>query len=76
MTIGFAGMGLELGIDLFIFGGEVFHKSIFHLLSVAYELMGREPYIDIIQVTWIFCLVNWQNGGAADFREAERPNLT
>ncbi|KAK7082687.1 hypothetical protein SK128_004583 [Halocaridina rubra] len=43
------GMGLELGINMFTFGGEVFHKSIYHLLSVAYELMGREPYIDIIQ---------------------------
>ncbi|XP_064086036.1 histone PARylation factor 1-like [Macrobrachium nipponense] len=43
------GMGLELGLDLFAFGGEVFHKSIFHLLSVAYELLSREPYIDIIQ---------------------------
>lgn len=43
------GMGLELGINLFTFGGEVFHKAVFHLLSVAYELLGREPYIDIIQ---------------------------
>lgn len=44
-------MGIELGIDLFIFGGEVFHKAIFHLLGVGYELLGREPYIDIIQVS-------------------------
>lgn len=43
------GMGIELGLDLFIFGGEVFHKAIFHLLGVGYELLGREPYIDIIQ---------------------------
>ncbi|XP_068203068.1 histone PARylation factor 1 [Palaemon carinicauda] len=43
------GMGLELGLDIFTFGGDVFHKSVFHLLSVAYELLARDPYIDIIQ---------------------------
>lgn len=44
-------MGLELGMDMFIYGGEVFHKAIFHLLGVGYDLLGREPYVDIIQVS-------------------------
>lgn len=43
------GMGLELGINLFMYGGEVFHKPIIHLLGVAYDLLEREPYIDILQ---------------------------
>lgn len=43
-------MGIELGINLFMYGGEVFHKPILHLLCVGYDLLGREPYVDIIQV--------------------------
>ncbi|KAK4299087.1 hypothetical protein Pmani_028614 [Petrolisthes manimaculis] len=43
------GMGLELGMNMFIYGGEAFHKAIFHLLAVGYDLLGREPYVDIIQ---------------------------
>lgn len=43
------GMGLELGIDLLMFGGEVFHSSICHLLSVAYDLLNRQPFATIIQ---------------------------
>lgn len=50
----FAGMGLELGINLFMYGGEVFHKPIIHLLGVAYDLLEREPYIDILQVPICF----------------------
>ncbi|XP_050693673.1 histone PARylation factor 1-like [Eriocheir sinensis] len=43
------GMGLELGINLFIYGGEVFHKVILHLLCVGYDLLARESYITILQ---------------------------
>ncbi|XP_069182099.1 histone PARylation factor 1-like isoform X3 [Procambarus clarkii] len=43
------GMGLELGLDLFSFGSELFHKPIYHVLGVGYDLLGREPYIDILQ---------------------------
>jgi len=43
------GMGLELGIDLLMFGGEVFHSSIRHLLSVAYDLLNRQTFSTIIQ---------------------------
>jgi len=43
------GMGLELGIDLLMFGGEEFHSSIRHLLSVAYDLLNRQTFATIIQ---------------------------
>ncbi|KAG0715762.1 Histone PARylation factor 1 [Chionoecetes opilio] len=43
------GMGVEFGICLFTYGGQVFHKPIIHLLGVGYELLGREPYVDILQ---------------------------
>ena len=43
------GMGLELGINLFVFGHETFHSVISHLLPLAYELMGRELYGEIVQ---------------------------
>lgn len=47
-------MGLELGINLFIYGGEVFHKVILHLLCVGYDLLARESYVTILQVGF-FC---------------------
>ncbi|CAG2100753.1 unnamed protein product [Medioppia subpectinata] len=43
------GMGLELGIDLFCFGEQYFHKSLLYLLSTAYELLKREPFCRIIK---------------------------
>ncbi|RXG70274.1 Histone PARylation factor 1 [Armadillidium vulgare] len=43
------GMGLELGLDLFTFGGEEFHSFIRHLLTVAYDLLNREAFSKIIQ---------------------------
>ena len=46
------GTGIELGINFFTFGGEVFHKHIYHLLSVGYDLTGRKPYIDILKVVY------------------------
>lgn len=43
------GMGLEFGHNMFTFGGEVFHKAISHILGVAYELLGRDAFVDILQ---------------------------
>ncbi|XP_042206072.1 histone PARylation factor 1-like [Homarus americanus] len=43
------GMGLELGLDMFTFGHELFHKPVYHVLGLAYDMLGREPYIDILQ---------------------------
>lgn len=42
------GEGLELGLDLFSFGGECFHRTILHLLPLAYQLLGRPQYAEII----------------------------
>merc|ERR1712071_155261 len=44
------GMGLELGLDLLAFGGEVFHSTILHLLGVAYELLERPEFYTILKV--------------------------
>ena len=44
------GMGLELGLDLLAYGGKVFHPTILHLLSVAYDLLERPEYITILKV--------------------------
>ena len=44
------GMGLELGLDLLAFGGEVFHSTIIHLLGVAYELLERPEFIAVLKV--------------------------
>ncbi|XP_060588869.1 histone PARylation factor 1-like [Ruditapes philippinarum] len=43
------GEGLELGIDLFCYGGETFHTTIRQLLSLAYDLLNREEYGRIIE---------------------------
>ena len=42
------GMGLELGIDLFSNGDPFFHKSIVHLLSLAYNLLKRDAFAQTI----------------------------
>ena len=42
------GEGLELGLDLFSYGGEVFHQIILKLLPLAYQLLGRLEYGKII----------------------------
>ena len=52
------GMGLELGLDLLAYGGEVFHSTILHLLGVAYELLDRPEFFTVLKVnyfngTWI-----------------------
>ncbi|KAG8186902.1 hypothetical protein JTE90_023788 [Oedothorax gibbosus] len=43
------GMGLELGIDLFSFGDPYFHPIILHLLPLAYDLLKRPKYGEIIR---------------------------
>ena len=43
------GMGLELGLDLFSHGDPYFHNVISHLLPLAYDLLHREEYGQIIQ---------------------------
>ncbi|XP_054164183.1 histone PARylation factor 1-like [Oppia nitens] len=43
------GMGLELGVDLFSYGEDFFHKSILHLLSNAYDLLKRVPFARILR---------------------------
>ena len=47
-------MALELGMDLFIFGGDVFHRFVKHLMSVSYDLLGRETFAKILQVSYWF----------------------
>lgn len=43
------GMGLELGIDAFCYGGEALHGTVRRLLSVAYELLDRDAFATILQ---------------------------
>ena len=43
------GMGLELGIDLFVYGSETFHGMIEHLLPLAYQLLKRDLYAEIVE---------------------------
>ncbi|XP_044735988.1 histone PARylation factor 1 [Chrysoperla carnea] len=43
------GTSLELGLDLFNYGGEVFHNIILSLLISSYQLLGRDSFGDIMQ---------------------------
>ncbi|CAD5115084.1 DgyrCDS4097 [Dimorphilus gyrociliatus] len=43
------GQGLELGIDLFSYGSDIFHSQILNVLPLAYELLGRNEYGEIIK---------------------------
>lgn len=43
------GMGLELGMDVFCFGDPSLDSTASGLLSIAYELLGREVYSKILQ---------------------------
>ncbi|KAG8229781.1 hypothetical protein J437_LFUL005862 [Ladona fulva] len=43
------GASLELGLDLFSFGGEVFHTSILRLLPTSYKLLHRPEFATIIK---------------------------
>jgi hypothetical protein len=44
------GTSLELGLDLFCFGGEVFHRTALNLLKTAYNLLQRNEFALIIEV--------------------------
>ncbi|KAA0191786.1 hypothetical protein HAZT_HAZT000884 [Hyalella azteca] len=43
------GMGLELGMDLFLFGCPHLHSSAKHLMTVAYDLLGRQEFSTILK---------------------------
>ena len=43
------GEGLELGLDMFTYGGKVLHKTILNLLPLAYQLLGRLEFKNIIE---------------------------
>lgn len=43
------GEGLELGLCLFSYGGECLHKLILNLLPLAYQLLQRKAFADIIK---------------------------
>lgn len=44
------GEGLELGIDLFTNGAPIFHKAIKTLLSMAYQLLDRGVFAEILEL--------------------------
>lgn len=44
------GMGLELGLNLFCFGDPYLHSSVLALLPLAYELLGRPKFAQIVKV--------------------------
>nr|CAD7265578.1 unnamed protein product [Timema shepardi] len=48
------GTGLELGIDLFSYGGKVFHNTISQYLNTAYALLRRQEFSKILQVRLVF----------------------
>ena len=43
------GEGLELGLDVFTYGGAVFKRTILNLLPLAYDLLGRPQFKTIIE---------------------------
>ena len=45
--VGDPGMGLELGLDLLLFGGNRLNSTARHLLTVAYELLNRQAFAKI-----------------------------
>lgn len=42
------GEGLELGLDMFSFGSSHLHGQIMHLLPLAYQLLNRDAFADVI----------------------------
>ncbi|XP_038661729.1 histone PARylation factor 1 isoform X1 [Scyliorhinus canicula] len=44
------GMGYELGIDLFCYGSHYFHKVVQQLLPLAYKLLKRHLFAEIIEI--------------------------
>ncbi|XP_049577612.1 histone PARylation factor 1 isoform X2 [Syngnathus scovelli] len=43
------GMGYELGVDLFCFGSHYFHKVVKQLLHMAYNLLNRDLFGEILE---------------------------
>ena len=43
------GEGLELGMDLFCYGGSVFHSTIGQLMPLAYMLLNKPEFQKIIE---------------------------
>nr|XP_030127241.1 histone PARylation factor 1 [Taeniopygia guttata] len=43
------GMGYELGMDLFCYGSHYFHKTVGQLLPLAYTLLKRNLFAEIIE---------------------------
>nr|XP_061791433.1 histone PARylation factor 1-like [Nerophis lumbriciformis] len=43
------GMGYELGVDLFCFGSHYFHKVVKQLLLMAYDLLQRKLFGEILE---------------------------
>jgi hypothetical protein len=42
------GEGLELGMDMFCSGYEVLHKSVLNMLPLAYQLLRRDVFGQIV----------------------------
>ena len=42
------GEGLELGLDLFCYGSAELHSTVLSLLPLAYQLLGRHQFANII----------------------------
>jgi len=43
------GEGLELGVDVFCHGSTQLHSTVLSLLPLAYQMLGRDQYADIIR---------------------------
>ncbi|XP_065592345.1 histone PARylation factor 1 [Cyrtonyx montezumae] len=43
------GMGYELGMDLFCYGSHYFHKTVAQLLPLAYSLLKRDLFAEVIE---------------------------
>lgn len=43
------GMGYELGMDLFCYGSHYFHKTVAQLLPLAYSLLKRNLFAEVIE---------------------------
>lgn len=51
------GGALELGINMFCHGSEVFHPQIQGMLISTYHLLNRSQYAEIIKVYFYFILL-------------------
>jgi hypothetical protein len=41
-------LGLELGLNAFLFGGCALHSTVGHLLTTSYNLINQETFAKII----------------------------